>query len=341
MSKPKDPVRLLVDALKRSVLTLDQVSEILSCTPSEAAVKLKELEAGGHNVLAVGGTYSIERKPSLGSRSTYVYYSRPDNTYVFGACGDAHLGSKYERVDCLNELYDLYASEGVDRVFNTGNWIEGEASFNKHDVSIRGMDAQLAHLVRFYPCRKGLVTYAVSGDDHEGWYGQREGVDIGKRAEAEFRDGGRDDWVNLGFMESAVRLVNSNTGKEAVLSVIHPGGGSAYALSYTSQKIIESYSEAERPDVQLQGHYHKLWSGMILGSWVVQTGTTQDQTPFMRKKRLQAHVGGAIVTAHQDPKSGRIYRFKPELISLGVKGVVNGRWSHSGKVNLPPRGMRT
>lgn len=341
MAKTADPKKVLVESLKRRILTLAEVASILGVEKSQAAVHVRDLEHRGVNVLKVGDSYSIEKNPAIGLRNTYTYQSRPDNTYVFGACGDAHLGSKYERLDCLNELYDMYATAGVDRVFNAGNWIEGEATFNRHDVSVRGMDNQLEHLVSKYPCRKGIVTYAVSGDDHEGWYGQREGVDIGRRAEADFKDAGRDDWVNLGFMESTIRLVNYNSGKVAKLSVIHPGGGSAYALSYTSQKIIESYSEAERPDISLQGHYHKLWSGIILGSWVVQTGTCQDQTPFMRKKRLQAHVGGSIVVAHQDPKSGRIYRFQPELISLGVKGLVNGRWSYAGKVSLPPRGLRT
>ena len=39
---------------------------------------------------------------------------------------DKHLGSKYERLDVMRSLYNWFAAEKVDRVFDAGNWAEGD-----------------------------------------------------------------------------------------------------------------------------------------------------------------------------------------------------------------------
>ena len=183
------------------------------------------------------------------------------------------------------------------------------------------------------------MTYAVAGDDHEGWYGQREGVDIGKRAEQTFLENGRNDWRHIGFMEAFVSLVHAKSKASSQLLVQHPGGGSAYALSYTTQKIVESLDGGEKPAVLLCGHYHKLWFGNIRNVWCVQTGCQQDQTPFMRKKRISAHVGGCLVRLTQDPRTGAIVRCRVEIMRYFNKGYYNNRWSHAGAVELPVRGF--
>jgi hypothetical protein len=273
---------------------------------------------------------------TLGELPTYL--SRPDNTYVFGACGDTHLGSKYERMDALDDYYDRNLACGSDRIFHTGNWIDGYLErINAHDVHTPHMEGQLRYLAQAYPRRDGLVTYAVAGDDHEGWWSRSHGIDIGKRAEQTMREHGRQDWVDLGYMEAHVRLVNANTGKETILAVAHPGGGSAYADSYSVQKIIESLDGGEKPAVGLYGHYHKLMFGEYRNVWWVQTGCFQDQTPFARGKKLRFAVGGAIVRLEQDPNTGAIVACTVQLIRYFVTGYYNHRWNKAGPVVLPNR----
>mgnify|MGYP001615389827 CR=1 FL=1 len=269
------------------------------------------------------------------------YLSRKDDTYVFGAVSDNHLGSRYERLDVLNDLYDKFSAAGVDRVYNAGNWIEGESRFNHHELLVHGMDAQLRYLAKNYPSRPNITTYAVSGDDHEGWYSQREGIDIGAHAENIMRSEGREDWVNLGYMEAHIRLQNANSGSESIMACVQPGGGSTYAVSYTVQKIIESLDGGEKPAVGLYGHYHKLMAMNIRNVWVLQTGTTKDQDSFMRKKRIEAHVGGTIVTLKQDRESGAITGFTPEMHRYFTRGFYGPRFSHAGNVVLPDRGVES
>lgn len=320
--------------LRRLPKSASAIAESVGASEKAVTKALRGLHEKGHNIHEASGLYSIAKEPApapeIGAANPYK--SRRDGTYLFGACGDSHLGSRYERLDVLNELYDEFAAVGVDRVFHTGNWVDGECRFNLHDLHTHGMQQQIEYLVEKYPVRDGITTYAVWGDDHEGWWAKREGVDVGRMAEHSFRDAGRTDWVNLGFMESYVPAIHSQTGVEAQILVAHPGGGSAYALSYSIQKILESLSGGEKPAIGLWGHYHKLWSGNIRNVWSAQTGTTCDQTPFMRKKRLEAHVGGMIIRAHQDSRTGAITRFVVDTMRWFNRGYYNGRWNPAGDV---------
>ena len=269
--------------------------------------------------------------------TSLVYESNDDGRYLFGVVSDTHLGSKYERLDVLNDLYDRFAKAKIERVFHAGNWIEGESTFNKYDLLVTGLDGQIRYLAENYPRRPGIMTYAVAGDDHEGWYAQREGINVGKYAEAEMRRQGRQDWLNLGYMEAHVALKHKTSGKTAMMAVVHPGGGAAYALSYSIQKIIESLEGGEKPAVAIYGHYHKLWAGNIRNVWAYSAGTTKDQDPFMRKRRIEAHVGGGMIELEQDAESGAIIGFMPRMQRYFNRGFYEGRWSHHGPVAAAER----
>ena len=332
----------VADALRKRGATVEQLAEQIQATPQAVRTAIEALRAHGMRLVEQGGQWSLDRSPppaAWQSGPLQSFLLDANNQIVFGACGDAHLGSKYERAEVLHDLYDRFAEEGCAAVFNTGNWIDGEARFNKHDIHKHGMQQQLDYLAHAYPQRPGITTYAVAGDDHEGWYDQREGVNIGQYAEHVMRQAGRTDWVNLGYMEAPVRLVSPETGKEAIMAVVHPGGGSSYALSYAIQKIIESLDGGEKPAIGLYGHYHKLWAGNIRNVWCVQTGTTCDQTPFMRKRKLEAHVGGWICRATMDPATGAIIRFRTECFRYFNAGYAAGRWSSAKPVNMLHRAL--
>lgn len=274
--------------------------------------------------IALGHTYTLNKN--------YVLYSKllpkqpqqllnvakmSTGFYRFGVTGDNHLCSRYERLDVLNALYDTFKEAGIKHVFNTGNWIDGEARFNKHDLHTHGLDNQIQYFINKYPSRKGIVTSYITGDDHEGWYTQREGIDVGRFAEYQARSAGRTDLEYLGHMEADMVIKAPNG--QTTIRILHPGGGSSYAISYTSQKIVESYTGNEKPHILLDGHYHKAGYNYIRGVHVVQTGCTQDQTPFMRKKRLAAHLGGWIIEFSTDD-NGAITRFKQEFIPFYDRG---------------------
>lgn len=261
--------------------------------------------------------------------------------YRVGAATDQHLGSRYERLDELHDFYRICREEGVETVLNAGNWIDGEIPrINGADLHVHGLDGQIEYLVAQYPQIPGIETWAIWGDDHESWFGRALGVDMGRYAERAMRANGRLDWHNLGYMERDIELVDGRSGKSCRLRLVHPGGGSAYAVSYTMQKLIESYDGGDKPAALVAGHYHKMDAGIYRNTWYTQAGCFQDQTPFMRKKKLSAAVGGCIIDYEQDPETGA-------LISQTVKMIRYFNKSYSGKlrysitsekVDLPDRG---
>ena len=338
-SQPKPDPQAVIAAMRKGPVSVAEVAKALNGSEGYALSWLDGLLNEGHNLKWQDYGFRILPHAPAGNRhgQTFEYVSRPDNTFVFGACGDQHYASKYCRHDVIESYYDEFEASAVDRAFNTGNWIDGEAPFNTYDLDVHGLDAQLLHLAQHYPRRDGISTYAISGLDHEGWYNKKNGMEVGIYGEAVMRRQGRTDWHHLGLAQAFVKLVNANTGKSAMLCVMHPGGGSSYAVSYKPQKIVESFSGGNKPAVLLIGHYHKLSVNNIRNVWAIQTGAGQDRTPFQFQKLIEPHVGACIVELRQDPQTGAIVRCKVDMLRYFDRGYYDNVLSTSGTVTQAER----
>ncbi len=158
---------------------------------------------------------------------------------------------------------------------------------------------------------------------------------MGRYVEGVFRHAGREDWKNLGYMESYINIENANSGATGRALIMHPGGGSAYAVSYAPQKICEAFTGGEKPGVVFIGHYHKLSVNLLRGIWAIQVGCGQDQTPWARKKRLDPHIGGMIVELEQDPETGAFISCRTSIKRWFNRGYYNNRWSMHGTPVMP------
>ena len=335
-----DDVRAAVlDTVKREGGTAAEIGGRIGLGMGLTTQALRALIAAGHAIRQDGKRYVFMPTPELGSsRGSFAeLVSDRDGWFTFGALGDTHLCSKYERLDCLNWFYDEAVSRGIRVMLHAGNWIDGEARFNVHDLKVHGLDAQMRYLAEHYPARPGMTTWAVTGKDHEGWYASRAGVDVGRYAENAMREAGRRDWCDLGYMESYIRLRHAKSGKSSMLSLMHPGGGSAYALSYKPQKIVEAFDGGDKPAVLLIGHYHKASYQLTRNVHTVQVGCFEDQTPFMRQRNISAHLGGWFVSVQMDPRTGAIIACVPEFRNYYVRGYYNARWSEHGPATMAPR----
>jgi hypothetical protein len=284
--------------IKRPVHLYD-ICNTLDKSPKQIESILEELKTGDHlNISNVNQKIQIEKELKAGGVTKIDIDLLDHKTFRFGLTGDNHLCSKYERLDCLNALYDMYEREEIATVFNAGNFVDGVTNFNKNDVYSITLDGQTKYLFENYPKKEGIVTRFVCGDDHEGWWVQREGIDLPSYLNAIAKDFGREDLIFEGYIEYDYEF-ESELGK-CLFKNMHPGGGSAYAESYTPQKIIESFQEGEKPNLLALGHYHKIHYSYYRGIHYFQTGCTQDQTPFMRKKRIKASLGGWLVSVTLD-----------------------------------------
>lgn len=328
----------LMLALKKGPSGLSDLATVTEVSEGRVLDELNKLKRAGRNLHTFGNSWSLERVQETGGIKDKPLVSDASGWHIIGAMGDTHMCSKQERLDALKDMYRIYAANGIKTVLHTGNYIDGECRFNKYELKVHGMDAQLAYMGEHYPQIPGIDTYMVSGDDHEGWYAQREGVNIGHYMYSVMRRGGRRDIHDLGYMECFIPLQHRKSGKTSMVHVIHPGGGSAYAISYTTQKQIESYEGGEKPAVALIGHYHKSEYLLSRNVHAFQTGCFQDQTVFMRKKKLIASVGGWIVMLRQNPETGAIEEVVSYFKSYYNRGYYqNQRWSLSGPVSQVPR----
>jgi hypothetical protein len=320
--------------------TLLDLSNALDRSPDTIREILRVLQKKAYNfTLLPNGNISWDSEPVAGNVIKHSMGSYSGGWRLFGACGDQHLGSIHAREDVTEALYDLYLREGATQVFNTGNWIDGEAGrLNFADLKVFGLDDQISYAVKHYPCRKGVTTYFIAGDDHEGWYQQRNRIVIGAHFERMAREAGRSDLVYIGYMEADIEMPGKSG--SAFLKVMHPGGGSAYAESYACQKIAEAFQEGEKPSVCLVGHYHKMGYGLHRGIHFVQTGTGEDQSNFMRKQKIKAAVGGVLIQLNQ-AADGTINRFRPEFFTFFDRGFYthnHRNFDTAGRVN--PAGLK-
>jgi hypothetical protein len=314
-------------ALKRGDLSAHELAETTGAKVGAIRTAITKMQHRGVLVASLpGGIYGMAHVATLEPKRT-IWRGNPKDewTHHFGFTSDNHLCNRQSRLDVLEAAYDHFEREGITTALNAGNYIDGEARFNKQElVTAPGMDNQLDYMIDKYPARKGITTFYIDGDDHEGWYSQREGIQVGRYLQMRAESQGRDDLKFLGYSEADIEL-KCGSGS-AVARLLHPGGGSAYATSYTAQKIVESYQGGEKPHVLFIGHYHKFEYGYPREVHCIQTGTTEDQSLFMRKKKIGAHVGFGEVKLKQDAR-GVITRCAVEWFPFYDRGFYERRYS--------------
>lgn len=305
-------------------LSLVELADRLNVSPRMAKASVARLLSLGMNVELAGDSATIRRSVPQGAHIAVDARDFFDGEWhKAGLVSDTHLCSRYARLDVLESLYDIFKREGVKRVFHAGNIVDGEFRHNVHDLLVpSGFEAQAEYLALNYPKREGIETSFICGDDHEGWWVQREGIDVGKHLQATAEGHGRSDLKYLAYVEADIFL-KARKG-QAWMRIMHPGGGSAYATSYTEQKIVESFQGGEKPHILILGHYHKFNQGYAREVHTVQAGCVQDQTPFLRKLKIQVHVGGSIIRWHQ-AVTGEINRFAVEWFPYYDRGFYEKR----------------
>lgn len=222
----------------------------------------------------------------------------------FGLMGDTQIGSKYAQITLLHALYDIYEKEGITDVYHTGDITDGVKMRPGHEFELYTVSADdmTNHVIRDYPHKKGMTTHFITGNHDASMY-KHIGYDIGATIAKE-----RSDMDYLGRDCAVVNITPNCT-----LELRHPWDGTAYALSYKLQKMIEAMDSDSKPNILAVGHYHKAEYIFYRNVHAIQTACLQSQTPFTRGKGIAVNLGGWIVTVHVD-SSGTIKRIKPEFI---------------------------
>jgi predicted phosphodiesterase len=211
--------------------------------------------------------------------------------FKFGVLSCTHFGSIYEEIAMTKAIYEWFGQEGIKTVYHCGDMTEGAQmrKGHEHEVHKHGADAQIDWAVEHYPYIKGITTHLISGN-HDAAHMNNGGTDVCARI------GERREDINYLGSDAARWIVERKGGKDIRIDMLHPGGGSSYALSYKPQKIIEQIESGQKPDVLLIGHFHKAMTlPAYRGVAAVMAGCTQRQSQFMMRNGLAAHTGAHII----------------------------------------------
>ncbi|MFW6246644.1 MAG: metallophosphoesterase family protein [bacterium] len=212
-----------------------------------------------------------------------------------GVISDLHIGAKSFDEDFFHLAMKEFKRQGVEAIYCPGDILEGMSGRPGHiyELDQIGYEAQASkasQLIDEAPTK----IYGITGN-HDQWFQKKgdAGVDVGKDLEHRTKN-----FVNLGMNEADVKLSPAVT-----MKLFHAGDGSAYATSYKLQKLIESFTGGDKPNIVLSGHYHKALYTFVRNVHGYECGTLCDQTEWMRGKKIPAHKGFWIIDVYKN-KSG-------------------------------------
>lgn len=300
--------------------------------PSDVRAALEEIKQSGYCVDMrehddLGEVARLARNEPQQARRV-VPLPWCDAEVVVGVVTDTHLANTFAAEYELEIAYDRFQAEGITQVLHAGDMTDGSGHYGYpgHVNEVRDEcytpRQACAYTIDHYPRREGITTLCIeSQKSHAGWDLQREGFDHGnsvehgfsslkrtpRGTEVHFKEG-REDIRFLGYDAATLTLGPENNTQIALL---HPGGGSSYALSYRPQKWSEALEGGSKPHIAILGHYHKGCYIRPRNIHVLSAECMEWQTPFMARNCIAAHVGFAILRLGLN-NDGTVREWKPE-----------------------------
>ena len=202
-----------------------------------------------------------------------------------GILADTHIGHKKFDEGFMKFASETFRKEGIKNVYHAGDICEGMSGRPGHVYELKhiGFSAQVGEAERlfkkYYP---DFNIYAITGN-HDQWFRYKadNGADVGEELQHRLPN-----FKYLGENEAHIKL-----GPKARLMLFHPGDGTAYANSYKMQKLVESLEGGNKPNVIVEGHYHKALYQFLRNVHAIDGGTLCGQTGWMRGKKIPAHKG--------------------------------------------------
>ncbi len=229
---------------------------------------------------------SPSRKQKLSLATDHVKY---------GYFADPHIGHEAFKPDLWELMCERFRQEHLEFIVDAGDHLEGMSGRDGHvfELTKLGFQRQMEYAVELY----GQLPAPVFGIDgnHDDWYVRKGncGVIVGEELQRRLPD----RYFHLGQGEGDIEIA-----KGVSIKLVHPNDGTAYAVSYKLQKLIESFTGGEKPNILHEGHYHKAMYMFNRNIHAFECGTLCGQTPFMRGKKIPAHMGFGIVDVYLEKR---------------------------------------
>jgi len=205
---------------------------------------------------------------------------------TFGFMTDTHIGSEAFNPDYMRAAFKEFDKQKCDFWMHAGDLVEGMSNRAGHiyECTHLGYEQQKNYAIELLS-ETELPGYLIDGN-HDRWYikSGNTGALIVKDICQQF-----DNLTFLGHDEGDL-VINGVT-----IKLWHGEDGSSYAISYRLQKLAESFTGGEKPQLLLAGHVHKMGYFFIRNIHMISGGAIQKQSAWMRRTKKASHTGFWIV----------------------------------------------
>ncbi len=233
-------------------------------------------------------------------------HSFSGNCVKFGYFSDPHIGAKEFDWELWERMAKYFKREKIQTIYSPGDIIEGMSNRpgQIYDLEAVGFRAQVNLAAKAIDMLSGMDVFSILGN-HDLFFKDKSGVDasVGEALAQRCTN-----FHYLGDWEANIVL-----GKNVTMKIFHANDGSAYAISYKLQKLIESLEGGKKPSIILSGHYHKQLAMFTRNVFGFECGTICGQTQWMRGKKIAAHKGFGIIELWIAQQGG-IERLRHEFI---------------------------
>lgn len=213
------------------------------------------------------------------------------NVHKIAVSSDWHIGSLCTNIPAISAFYDYAESLGITDHYVAGDLLEGDKVYRGQqyelaDVGLARQVKSLEQLCDSLP--ESSRTFFITGN-HDDSFSKQIGMDVGQYIQDRCRG-----MIYIGAETGLIEIELPT--RPFRIAMLHPDGGTAYALSYKMQRIIEAWEGGSKPHLYVIGHFHKaFFMPRYRNVKGFEAGTFQRQTRFMARRGLAAHVGGWIV----------------------------------------------
>jgi len=222
----------------------------------------------------------------------------------FGYFSDPHIGHIEFKEPLWHKMVAYFKREGIEVVYSPGDTLEGMSGRDGHiyELTHIGATAQLNYASSLFA--NAPFQFFIIDGNHDLWFKTKSNLGLTSGQELANRN---KNVTFLGEWEADVEIA-----KGVLMKLYHAGDGSAYAISYKIQKLIESLEGGEKPNLILSGHYHKQIQIFTRNVFGFECGTLMGQSRWMRGKKIAAHKGFGIIEIWV-AKQGGIERLRHEF----------------------------
>ena len=226
-------------------------------------------------------------------KNTYDFATNNENEFKFIAISDTRLGSKYQQLSILNDIYQKGYDNGYDNVILCGNISAGLyriSDLYSETNFINDTQSQIDYIVENYPEVEGMTTYFITGKTDDKHLKQ-EKISIGKKIADR-----RKDMIFLGENSCDVTIDN------VVMQVLGNKLGKTYTVSYRTQQQVDSFRSEDKPDILLYGGLLQMEKFTYRSVNCISVPSVCATTKEMTEKRFSNTIGAWYVTVKTNEK---------------------------------------